>query len=73
LGYAQTIEDSGAELFADGCLLLYYINAPAKRPNMDRVATDGAKQAYGVKRSFGSNVFFGNTERCIEIAIKGGV
>jgi len=73
LGYAQIIEDSGAELFADGCLLLYYINAPAKRPKLDRVATDGAKQAHGAKRSFGSNVFFGNTERCIEIAIKGGV
>jgi len=73
LGYAQIIQDSGAELFADGCLLLYYTNVLAKRPNMDRVATDGAKQAYGVKRSFGSNIFFGNTERCIEIAVKGGV
>jgi len=73
LGYAQIIEDSGAELFADGCPLLYYVNAPAKRPNMDRVATDSARQAFNMRRSFFSNMFFGNTERCIEIAIKGGV
>lgn len=73
LGYAQIVEDSGAELLADGCLLLFYIDGLAQRPNMNRVATDGAKQAYGVRRSFGGNMFFGNTERCIEIAVRGGV
>jgi len=73
LGYAQIIEDSGAELFADGCLLLYYVNAPAKRPNMDRVALDSPKQAFGTRRSFHSNIVVGDTERCVEIAIKGGV
>jgi len=73
LGYARVIEDSGAELFADGCFLHYYVNAPAKRPKMDRIATDSIKQGFGVRRSFHSNVFVGDTERCIEIATKGGV
>jgi len=73
LGYAQIIEDSGAELFADGCLLIYYINTPAKWPKMDRMATDSPKNAFASRRSFHSNIFFGNRERCIEIAIKGGV
>ncbi|MBA7663464.1 hypothetical protein ES703_71509 [subsurface metagenome] len=73
LGYAEVIEASGGELLADGCLLLYYVNAPAKRPKMNRVATDSAKQAFGVRRSFHSNIFVGDTERCLEIAIKGGI
>jgi len=71
LGYAQIIEDSGGKLFADGCLLLYYVNAPAKRPKMDHVVTDSLKQGFGVRRSFHSNIFVTDTERCIEIAIGG--
>ena len=50
-----------------------FIYTPAKRPKMDRVATDSVKQSFSVRRSYGSKMFFGNTERCIEIAIKGGV
>ncbi len=72
LGYAEIIEDSGGELFADGCFLCYYVNAPNKKPKMDRIATNSAKQAFGARRSFNSNVFFGDTERCIQIAIDGG-
>jgi len=73
LGYAQIIEDSGAELFADGSIAIFYINAPAKKPKMDCVATDSAKMAFIIRRSFHSNIFFGTRERCVEIAIKGGV
>jgi hypothetical protein len=73
LGYAQIIEESGGDLFADGCLLVYYVHFNAKKPNLDRVATDSAKQALGVRRSFGSNVFFGDTRRCIQVAVEGGV
>lgn len=73
LGYAEVIEASGGELLADGCVLLYYVNAPAKRPKMDRVASDSAKQAFGIRRSFHSNIFVGDMERCLEIAIKGGI
>jgi len=73
LGYAQIIEDSGAELFVGGCPVCYYVNAPGKRPNMSRVATDSARQSFSMRRSFHSDIFFGNTERCIDIAIKGGV
>lgn len=73
LGYAQIIEESGGELLADGCLLTYYVYIDAKKPNMERVATDSLKHAFGVRRSFKSNVFFGDTKRCIEIAVEGGV
>ncbi len=73
LGYGQIIKDSGSELYVDGCLLMPFIYTPAKRPKMDRIATDSVKQAFSVRRSYGSKMFFGNTERCIEIAIKGGV
>jgi len=73
LGYGQIIEASGGELYVDGCLLMPFIYAPAKKPRMDRVATDSVKQAFSVRRSYGSRMFFGNTERCIEIAITGGV
>ena len=73
LGYAQVIEESGGEVFADGCLLVYYMHFHAKMPNLGRVATDSAKQALGVRRSFRSNAFFGDTKRCVQAAIEGGV
>lgn len=73
LGYAQIIEESGAELLADGCLLTYYVYFDSKRPNLERVATNSMKQALGVRRSFGSKVFFGETQRCIQAAIEGGI
>jgi len=73
LGYAQIIEESGAELLADGCLLTYYVYFDSQRPNLERVATDSLKHALGVRRSFGSKVFFGDTERCVQVAIEGGV
>jgi len=73
VGYAQIIEDSGAELLADTCLSLSYLNTPLKRPNMNRVATDSSKMAFIPRRSFDSNIYFGDTERCIDIATKGGV
>jgi predicted aconitase len=75
LGYAQIIEESGGELFADGCLLTYYVDVKyneSRRPNLERVATDSVKQALGVRKCFGSKVFFGDTERCIQIAVQGG-
>ncbi|MCX5820021.1 MAG: aconitase X catalytic domain-containing protein [Deltaproteobacteria bacterium] len=70
-GYGQIIEDSGGKLFADGCLGMYYLYYPLKRPVLKRVATNAAKQAFTVRRSFGSKVFFGNEKRCIEIAVAG--
>ena len=39
---------------------------------LSRVATNAGKQAFTVRRSFGSNVFFGDEKRCIDIAIQGG-
>jgi len=75
LGYAQVIENSGGELFTDGCLLTYYVDVDyieSKKPNLERVATDSAKQALGARKCFGSKVFFGDTERCIQIAVEGG-
>jgi predicted aconitase len=76
LGYAQVIEDSGAKLFADGCLLTYYVEVDyirSKRPKLERVASNSVKQALGVRKCFASNVFLGDTERCIQVAIEGGV
>lgn len=73
IGYAEIIEETGAELLADGCLLTYYVYFDSKRPNLERVATNSLKQALGVRRSFGSKVFFGETQRCIQAAIEGGV
>jgi len=71
-GYGRIIEESGGELFADGCLGMYYLYYPLKRPAMSRVATNAGKQAFTVRRSFGSNVFFGDERRCIDIAVQGG-
>lgn len=72
-GYGQIMEDSGGELFADGCLGMYYLYYPFTRPALERVATNAAKQACSVRRALGSKIFFGSQERCIEIAIKGSV
>jgi hypothetical protein len=71
LGYARILEASGGELFADGCPTSYYGRFKPARP-LERLATNAIKQAYGIRRLLGSSVFFGSTERCIDIAIKGG-
>ena len=71
-GYGRIIEESGGELFADGCLGMYYLYYPLERPALGRVATNAGKQAFTVRRSFGSNVFFGDEKRCIDIAVQGG-
>lgn len=71
-GYGRIIEESGGQLFADGCLGMYYLYYPLKKPVLDRVATNAGKQAFTVRRSFGSRVFFGDEKRCIEIAVEGG-
>ena len=73
LGYAKVIEESGGELFTSGCLTGYYDYTDAKRPNLERVATNSVKQGLLVQRSFRSKVFVGDTERCIQVAIEGGV
>ena len=73
LGYAKVIENSGGELFTDGCLLTYYVDVYfIEKPNLERVATNSVKQALGARKCFGSKVFFGDTERCVQIAIEGG-
>ena len=71
-GHGQLIEESGGRLFAEGCLGMYYLYYPLKRPALGRVATNAAKQAFTVRRSFGSNVCFCDETRCIEIAVEGG-
>jgi len=73
LGYAQIIEDSGGELFADGCLATCYLWTDSKAPNLERAATDSVKQALVARRSFSSKLFFGETERCIQTAVEGDV
>ena len=74
LGYAQIIEESGGELFTDGCLPSYYVDVDYKeKPNLERVATNSVKQGLAVRKCFGSKLFFGDTERCIQIAVQGGV
>jgi len=73
LGYAEVIEKSGGELLSDGCLALFYINSPLNKPKMDFIATDGAKQAFIIKRSFNGKVLYSNTKQCIEIALNGGI
>ena len=73
LGYAEVIKKSGGELLSDGCLGLYYVNSPLNRPKMKFIATDGAKQAFVIQKSFNSKVLYSNTKQCIEIALKGGI
>ncbi|MFC1815110.1 aconitase X catalytic domain-containing protein [Thermodesulfobacteriota bacterium] len=77
IGYAQTIRDCGGELFADGCLPSWYFTSktgkPLEKPNLERVATNSVKQALGVRRSLSSKMFFGDTKRCVQVAVEGGV
>ena len=40
---------------------------------MNNIVTDGAKQAFVIQRTFKSNVLYSNTEKCIEIALKGEI
>lgn len=73
LGYAKIIEEAGGELYADGCPVCFYVNSPVSVPKLNRIALDSAKQAFSARRSLHSNIFFGNTQQCIEIALKGEI
>jgi predicted aconitase len=73
-GYAQTIRDAGAHLLNSACPLV------CGRTAYDRITsgflTDGAKQAHYIHTDLNSRnckVFFGDTKRCVEAAIKGSV
>ena len=71
-GYAQTIRDAGAHLLNSACPMV------CGRTAYDIVTTgfvaDGAKQAHYVHTDLNSKnckVFYGDTARCVEAAIKG--
>lgn len=71
-GYAQTIRDAGAHLLNSACPLV------CGRTAYDMITsgflTDGAKQAHYIHTDLNSRnckVFFGDTKRCVEAAIKG--
>lgn len=71
-GYAQIIEQSGAHLLNSSCPLV------AARTAYDIVKTgfltDGAKQAHYVHTDLNAKnakVFYGDTKRCVEAALKG--
>jgi hypothetical protein len=67
LGYAQIIAASGGILLAGGCPVSFNNNAG----RVGRMATNSAKQAHYAAALLGNKVVFGNTVRCIDIAIKG--
>lgn len=71
-GYAQIIEEAGAHLLNSACPLV------CGRTAYDMVTTgflsDGAKQSHYVHTDLNSKnckVFYGDTESCVEAAIKG--
>ncbi len=68
-GYAKIIEDAGAHLLNSACPMV------CGRTVFDRIktgfATDGAKQAHYLHTDLDCKIFYGDTKRCVEAAIKG--
>ena len=71
-GYAAIIEEAGGHLLNSGCPVV------CGRTIFDKIttgfATDGAKQAHYLHTDLSSKnckVFYGDTAKCIEAAIKG--
>ncbi len=69
LGYAQIIYASGGEIIAGGCPSSF--NNAAGR--VGRMATDSAKLTYYSRNLLGNKIFFADTARCIDAAVKGGI
>lgn len=69
-GYEKIIQDAGAHLLNSACPLV------CGRTALDKLttgfATDGAKQAHYLHSDFDTiKIFYGDTKRCVEAAIKG--
>lgn len=65
-GEIKKIEDSGAKLVIDTCMVL----APVKEMGFHTMATDSAKAQFYVS-GFGIGVRFGTTKQCLEAAVTG--
>jgi len=67
-GYAQTIRESGAQIFNSACPLVIGRHC---LDDVKALATDGAKQAHYIRSDIDATVFFGTREQCIDAAVKG--
>ncbi|MEJ2717871.1 MAG: aconitase X [Deltaproteobacteria bacterium] len=65
-GEIQKIEDAGAKVVIDTCMVL----APVKEMGFHTMATDSAKAQFYVS-GFGIGVRFGDTKQCLEAAVTG--
>lgn len=71
-GYAQTIREAGAYLLNSSCTNV--CGRTAYDPVKTGFATDGAKQSHYIHTEMNSKnckVFYGDTKKCVEAAIKG--
>jgi hypothetical protein len=65
-GEIQVIEKTGAKVVVDTCMVL----APVKQMGFKNMATDSAKAQFYVS-GFGIGVRFGNTQKCLQVALTG--
>ncbi|VVB98729.1 Uncharacterised protein [uncultured archaeon] len=66
MGYAKTIEDSGAKFACDTCMVV----APIKG-RFTGMATNSAKSVYYARSKNQFKTVYRNMEKCVEIALKG--
>ncbi len=67
MGYDKLISDAGGKIMADTCPCISQIDMARNKKYM----TNSVKQAYYAPGQLEAQVHFGNTEECIQAAIKG--
>jgi predicted aconitase len=66
LGYKHILEESGAEITSDTCMMI----SPTELWNFNAIMTDSGKFAYYAPATIQSEVVFGSIEECVNAAVK---
>lgn len=67
LGYKKIIEDAGAIITTDTCMIV----SPTELWGFDTIMTDSGKCSYYAPTQVNAKVVFGSIEECVDCAIKG--
>lgn len=71
MGYISIIEQAGAQIVCDTCIILAPMQAVMEKGGIASVATNSAKLAHYAPGQWSFNVHYGSVARCIESAVSG--
>lgn len=71
MGYVKTIEEAGAQIVCDTCIILAPMQAVKEKEGIASIATNSAKLAHYAPGQWSFNLHYGSLTQCIEAAVSG--